>query len=211
MKKKNIELLFQALDQSIPDPQSDLRFENNFELLISVILSAQATDISVNKVTPALFGVAPTPEAMVALGEDQIRYHIRTIGLYNSKAKNVFNCCRKLVESYNSQVPRTREELESLAGVGRKTAGVVLNIAFDEAAIPVDTHVFRIANRTGLVKAKNPLATEQALLKVVPKWVLKKAHHLLILHGRYVCKARSPECQNCCLLQYCEFSEKNLD
>lgn len=209
MKKVTIEALFQGLSKSIPEPKSDLQFENNFQLLIAVMLSAQTTDVSVNKATPELFRLAPTPQKMVELGVDKIRQCIKTIGLYNGKASNAYKTCKILVEKHNSQVPSTREELEALPGVGRKTAGVVLNVAFQENTIPVDTHVFRIANRTGLVKTKTPTETELKLLKLVPEWVLGKAHHLLILHGRYVCKAKKMLCSTCVIEQQCEFKQKS--
>lgn len=208
LNAKKIDTLFRKLSETISTPVSELNYRNHFELLISVILSAQATDVSVNKVTPDLFEAAPTPEAMVALGEDKIRHYIRKIGLTNSKAKNIYNCCKSLVENFNSQVPDTREELESLGGVGRKTAGVILNVAFGKPEIPVDTHVFRVSNRIGLAKAKTPLATEKQLIKVIPEWAGTDAHHLLILHGRYVCKARKPLCEECCIVNECE---KNPD
>ncbi len=205
MNANSIEALFQALNTAHPNPQSDLRYGNHFELLVAVILSAQATDQSVNRVTPALFARAPTPQAMLELGEEGIRPFIQSIGLFNGKAKNLASCCRSLVEQHQGQVPNTRKELEALAGVGAKTAGVVLNIAFGEPTIPVDTHVFRLSNRLGLVKTKNPQSTEPSLLKVVPKWARPKAHHLLILHGRYICKARKPLCDDCCIQTYCQF------
>ncbi|MCP4296229.1 MAG: endonuclease III [Proteobacteria bacterium] len=209
MKAKNIEHLFRSLVSEIPQPKSDLQYKNNFQLLVAVILSAQATDVSVNKVTPALFKAAPTPEKMVRLGEKGIRPYIKTIGLFNNKAKNLYQCCMMLEQQHDSKIPNNRKALEQLPGVGEKTAGVVLNIAFDQAEIPVDTHVFRLANRTGLVSAKTPSKTEQQLKKVVPKWVIKKAHHLLILHGRYVCKARKPLCEKCCIYEDCEYNEKS--
>ena len=208
MKKENIEALFQGLSKSIPNPKSDLRFENNFQLLIAVMLSAQTTDVSVNVATPDLFQIAPTPEKMVELGIDGIRERIKKIGLYNMKAANVLKTCTLLIEKHQSKVPATREELEALPGVGRKTAGVVLNVAFQQNTIPVDTHVFRIANRTGLVKTKTPTDTELKLLKIVPKWALPKAHHLLILHGRYTCKAKKMLCPSCVIEPQCEFKEK---
>ncbi|MGK0291060.1 MAG: endonuclease-3 [bacterium] len=211
MSPEKISSLFKILHTSNPNPETELNFQNTFELLISVILSAQATDISVNKVTPALFAIAPTPESMVNLGVDEIKKKIKSIGLYNSKAKNIYLCCKSLVENFKSQVPRTRKELESLAGVGRKTAGVVLNEAFGEKTIAVDTHVFRVSNRLGLVKAKTEIETEKELMKVVPDFVLQDAHHLLILHGRYICKARKPVCSQCHLTEYCEYPDKIID
>jgi endonuclease III len=208
---KKIDLLFKALTQSIPDPVSELNYQSIYQLLVAVILSAQATDVSVNKVTPKLFQEAPTPEEMVVLGIDKIRSHIKSIGLYNAKAQNIFNCSKMLIEEYDSKVPDVREHLERLPGVGRKTAGVVLNIAYKQATIPVDTHVFRVSNRTGLVKAKTPDKTEMQLMKVVPSWAGNTAHHLLILHGRHICKAKKPLCSQCCICEYCDFPEKRLD
>ena len=211
MSPKKIDQLFRALVQSIPDPVSELKYHSIYQLLVAVILSAQATDVSVNKVTPKLFQKAPTPEAMVSLGIAKIKSHIKSIGLYNAKAQNIFNCSKMLIEEYGSQVPDTREHLERLPGVGRKTAGVVLNIAFKQPTIPVDTHVFRVSNRMGLVKAKTPEKTEEQLIAVVPDWAGNTAHHLLILHGRYVCKAQKPLCSHCCICEYCEFAEKRMD
>jgi len=208
---QKIDTLFKELAKSLPNPVSELRYQSNFQLLVSVILSAQATDISVNKVTPELFKLAPTPEAMVHLGTEKIRKKIKSIGLYNAKAQNIHRCSERLVNEFDSEVPGNREDLESLPGVGRKTAGVVLNIAFDQPTIPVDTHVFRISNRTGLVKAKTPEKTEAQLMRVVPEWVVKKAHHLLILHGRYVCKAQKPMCRQCCIEEFCEYQSKIID
>jgi len=208
MSPKKIEKLFQALDQSLPDPKSELDYRNHFELLIAVILSAQATDVSVNKVTPALFAAAPTPLAMIKLGEEGIREKIKSIGLYNAKAKNISRACQLIVQDYKSEIPASRKELERLPGVGTKTAGVLLNIAFNQPTIPVDTHVFRVSNRTGLVKTKTPQQTEQPLLNVVPDWVKQKAHHLLILHGRYTCKARKPLCHDCAIDDLCEYTDK---
>ena len=204
LAKYKIEAIFRNLDQAIPNPESDLKFRNNFELLIAVILSAQATDKAVNLVTPKLFELAPNPEKMVALGLDKIRNQIKTLGLFNNKAKALVSCANSLVEIHNSIVPNTRKELEALAGVGKKTAGVVLNVAFGEPTIPVDTHVFRLSNRLGLVNTKSAEITEPPLLKVVPDWVKPKAHHLLILHGRYVCKARKPDCGLCPVTEYCK-------
>ena len=210
MSPQHIEELFKSLSLSLPDPKTELKFQNHFQLLLAVILSAQATDVTVNRVTASLFKVAPTPEAMVRLGEKGIRFHIRTLGLFNIKAKNIVQCCKLLLEKHESRVPETRQLLELLPGVGRKTAGVVLNVAFDQPVIPVDTHVFRLANRTGMVKAHNPKETEKQLVKIVPEWVAKKAHHLLILHGRYICKAQKPLCNQCCIYKYCEFPEKTV-
>ena len=208
MTPSSITKVFQLLSKSFPDPKTELKFDNHFQLLIAVMLSAQATDISVNRVTGALFEAAPDPSAMVILGENRIKSFIKSIGLANTKAKNIYKTCRKLIEEHNSAIPRTRKELESLPGVGHKTAGVVLNVAFGEATIPVDTHVFRVSNRLGLVSTKNPTETEKQLLELVPQKYLPSAHHLLILHGRYVCKARKPLCAECCVNKQCEHPEK---
>ena len=208
MNKGAVETLFQRLQAANPHPRSELQYDNPFELLVAVALSAQATDVSVNKVTPALFARAPTPAAMAALGEDGIAEHIRTIGLYRTKAKNVAALSRILVEQHAGQVPRTREALEALPGVGRKTANVVLNIAFGEPTLAVDTHIFRVSNRLGLARGETPLAVETKLLKVVPPAYLHDAHHWLILHGRYVCKARKPECWRCALSDLCAYRPK---
>lgn len=210
MTPKNISRVFQLLSKSLPNPQTELKYGDNYQLMIAVILSAQATDVSVNRVTGPLFKEAPTPDTMIALGEKRIKNHIKSIGLYNAKAKHILDTSRILVEQYDSAIPRTRKELEALPGVGRKTAGVILNVAFGEATIPVDTHVFRVSNRLGLVRTKTPTTTEKQLLEVVPKKYLGKAHHLLILHGRYVCKARNPLCEACCVNQVCEFGEKTV-
>lgn len=210
MQPTSITKIFRLLADSFPNPQTELIYKNNYQLLIAVILSAQATDISVNRVTATLFSDAPTPDLMVQLGEKEIKNHIKSIGLSNTKAKNVLNTSRIIIEKYNSKIPDTREELETLPGVGRKTAGVVLNVAFGEATIPVDTHVFRVSNRLGLVKTKSATETEKKLLKIVPKKLLPKAHHLLILHGRYVCKARKPACSDCCIRLHCEYQAKTV-
>jgi endonuclease-3 len=185
-----------------------LHFGSPFELLVAVILSAQATDKGVNKATARLFAVANTPAGVLALGEDGLKEHIRTIGLFNSKAKNILATCQRLVDEHGGEVPRDRQALEALPGVGRKTANVVLNTAFGEPTIAVDTHIFRVANRTGLAAGKTPLAVEQRLLRLVPAEFLKDAHHWLILHGRYVCKARSPNCPGCPIADLCEFKGK---
>ncbi|MCG8338983.1 MAG: endonuclease III [Proteobacteria bacterium] len=210
MTPKKINNIFKRLTDSITEPITALEYNSEFELLIAVILSAQATDVSVNQATPALFQVAPTPKAMLDLGEKKLVGFIKRIGLYKSKSANIIKTCKILVEEHNSAIPDTREELERLPGVGRKTAGVVLNVAFGKPEIPVDTHVFRVSNRLGLVKAKNVDETEKQLLKNVPDWAKPKAHHLLILHGRHVCKARKPMCQDCCLNKLCEFKEKTV-
>lgn len=208
MVNKKIKIIFERLSADRPNPRSELRFDNHFQLLIAVILSAQATDVSVNRVTPELFAAAPTPEKMLSLGEKRVQSYIKSIGLSNSKAKNIIKCCERLINQFNSIVPDDRDALESLAGVGRKTAGVILNVAFDKNEIPVDTHVFRVSNRIGLVKAKNPLETEKQLLQRVPKDYLNSAHHLLILHGRHICKARKPICESCVINDLCEFPDK---
>lgn len=210
MNKAKRRAIFLALQQQNPMPKTELEYASDFELLIAVILSAQATDISVNKATQTLFSVANTPEAMLRLGEDALKTYIRTIGLFNSKAKNIIATCQKLITDYASQVPNTLEALQSLPGVGRKTANVVLNTAFHQAAIPVDTHVFRVANRTGLAKGKTPLVVEQALMKHIAKEFLLNAHHWLVLHGRYVCTARKPHCSRCVIRTWCEYPHKKL-
>ena len=199
---------FRKLSEAIPEPTTELQHSNPFELLVSVILSAQATDKSVNKVTPALFANYPDPASMHAAGEFEVLSHIRTIGLAPTKAKHVVKTCGQLVELHEGQVPRTREALEALAGVGRKTANVILNTAFGEPTIAVDTHIFRVSNRTGLAPGKDVLQVERKLLEVVPRKFRKDAHHLLILHGRYTCKARTPECGQCVVFRQCAWTEK---
>lgn len=203
--------IFSRLREDNPNPQTELNYSSDFELLIAVILSAQATDVGVNKATDKLFPVARTPEAMYALGVDGLTEHIKTIGLYRTKAKNVIETCRLLVERHNSQVPQTREELEALPGVGRKTANVVLNTAFGQIAMAVDTHIFRVSNRTGIAKGKTVLEVEKKLLRLVPKEFLLDAHHWLILHGRYVCRARTPQCGSCRIEDLCEYKHKTSD
>lgn len=188
---------FNRLRAINPHPRTELEYSTPFELLISVILSAQATDVSVNKATQTLFAVANTPGALIALGENGLKQHIRSIGLFNTKAANILKCCRILLEQYHGKVPNERSALESLPGVGRKTANVVLNTAFAQPTIAVDTHIFRVANRTGLAKGKTPLEVELKLLRAVPEEFLADAHHWLILHGRYTCKARKPNCSEC--------------
>jgi endonuclease III len=200
--------IFRRLSEAIPEPKTELTHTSTFELLIAVILSAQATDKGVNIATAKLFPVANTPQAIVDLGLEGLESYIKTIGLYHSKAKNVLATCRMLVEQFNSEVPRTREALESLPGVGRKTANVILNTAFGEATIAVDTHIFRLGNRIGLAPGKTPLDVEKKLLKTVPKEYMQDAHHLLILHGRYVCVARKPKCAACVIYDQCEYKEK---
>jgi endonuclease-3 len=203
--------IFRRLHADNPDPKTELAYTTPFELLISVILSAQATDVSVNKAMAKLYPVANTPEAIFALGVDGLSEYIKTIGLYNSKAKNVIETCRLLIEHHNSQVPETREALEALPGVGRKTANVVLNTAFRQIAMAVDTHIFRVSNRTGIAPGKNVVEVEKQLMKFVPKPYLLDAHHWLILHGRYVCQARKPRCGSCRIEDLCEYKLKTSD
>jgi endonuclease-3 len=200
--------IFRRLQQANPHPTTELEYTTPFELLIAVILSAQATDVSVNKAMRKLFPVANTPEQIYALGVDGLIPYIQTIGLYRTKAKNVIETCRLLVERHGGEVPRTREELEALPGVGRKTANVILNTAFGEIAIAVDTHIFRVANRTGIAPGKNVEEVERKLMKLVPPEYRMDAHHWLILHGRYTCTARSPQCWNCMLADLCDFKAK---
>ena len=204
------EALFAELSRHISNPKTELKYRSRFQLLIAVILSAQATDVSVNRATRSLFRVAPTPEKMLGLGLTGIRSHIRTIGLFNSKAANILKTCELLLSIHNGRVPKTRAELEALPGVGRKTANVILNTAFGAATIAVDTHIFRVANRTRLAPGKTVLAVEKKLLQLTPAAYLKDAHHLLILHGRYTCKARAPNCGACCILNFCEYPKKVL-
>ncbi|MDP6080692.1 MAG: endonuclease III [Arenicellales bacterium] len=208
MSPYKINRLYQALSASITAPVTELVYASPFELLIAVILSAQATDTSVNQATRELFAKANTPEALVALGLVRVRAHIKRIGLFNTKAKNIINTSRLLIKEHDSQVPRTRAALESLPGVGRKTANVILNTAFGQPTIAVDTHVFRVSNRTGLAPGKTVGAVEASLMKATPKRYLTNAHHLLILHGRYTCTARRPNCPGCALKRYCQFSDK---
>lgn len=204
MKPDARQAMFERLRARNPHPTTELEYQSPFELLIAVILSAQATDRSVNLATRKLFPIADTPAALLALGEERLAEHIRTIGLYKTKAKNVIATCRLLLERHDGQVPRAREALEALPGVGRKTANVVLNTAFGEATMAVDTHIFRVANRTGLAKGTTPLAVEKKLLRAVPAEFLQDAHHWLILHGRYVCTARSPRCSACAVRPWCD-------
>ncbi len=208
MTKAQIEGFFDRLAGLDPEPKGELDHTSPFTLLVAVVLSAQATDVGVNKATGPLFAVADTPEAILALGEAKLRDYIKTIGLYNSKAKNVIELCRILVSQYGGEVPQDRAALEALPGVGRKTANVVLNIAFGEPTIAVDTHLFRLANRTGLAPGKTVLEVEKSLLKRVPKARLLHAHHWLILHGRYICKARKPDCPRCPVVEFCNYKAK---
>jgi endonuclease-3 len=211
LRPDEIRELFARLAELDPKPTTELTYSTPFELLVAVILSAQATDVGVNKATRRLFPVANTPQKILALGEEDLKRHISTIGLYNAKAANVIAMCRQLLEKHHGEVPRTRAELEALAGVGRKTANVVLNTAFGEPTIAVDTHIFRVANRTGLAPGKTVRAVEDALLAVVPDEYRHDAHHWLILHGRYTCKARKPECPRCPIRDLCRWPDKTVD
>lgn len=211
MNKLKRRQIFERFREDNPEPTTELNYSTPFELLIAVILSAQATDVSVNKATDKLYPIANTPEAIAALGEDGLKEYIKTIGLFNAKAKNVIKTCEILIEQYDSQVPQQREQLEALPGVGRKTANVVLNTAFDQLTMAVDTHIFRVSNRTKIAPGKTPLAVEKALLKNIEKEFLKDAHHWLILHGRYVCTARKPKCGACRIEDLCEFKQKTED
>jgi endonuclease-3 len=202
--------IYRRLLANDPDPDTELEYESAFELLISVILSAQATDISVNKATKELFPKANTPQAIYELGEAGLKPYIKSIGLFNSKAENIIKTCRLILDEFGGEVPRTRDELETLPGVGRKTANVILNTAFGEPTIAVDTHIFRVANRTGLAKGKTPLEVEKRLTKLTPEEYRQNAHHWLILHGRYVCKARKPECGECSIIDLCEYRKKTM-
>jgi len=209
MKKQNIVEMFQRFEAASPEPQGELDHVNAYTLLVAVVLSAQATDVGVNKATKALFEVADTPAKMLKLGEAKVRDYIKTIGLYRNKAKHVIGLSHLLLENFDGEVPQTRQELESLPGVGRKTANVVLNMAFGKPTIAVDTHLFRLGNRTGLATGKTPLEVEKKLEKNIPEQFLYHAHHWLILHGRYVCKARKPECGACLINDLCEYKAKS--
>jgi len=209
-KEKRYEI-FSRLKAQNPNPTTELNFSNTFELLIAVILSAQATDKGVNKATVHLFKVANTPQAILDLGLDGLKEYIKTIGLYNSKAENIIKACQMLVEKHDSIVPDNRKDLEALPGVGRKTANVVLNTAFHQPTMAVDTHIFRISNRTGIAKGKDVLEVEQKLLRHVPRDFLLDAHHWLILHGRYICVARKPKCSACIIEDLCDFKEKTIE
>ena len=211
MNKAKRHEIFSRLREDNFNPVTELNYSNPFELLIAVILSAQATDVGVNKATDRLYPVANTPEAIHALGVEGLSEYIKTIGLFNSKARNVIETCRLLVEKHNSEVPQTREELEALPGVGRKTANVVLNTAFGQPVMAVDTHIFRVSNRTGIAPGKTVLEVEKRLMRLVPKEFLLDAHHWLILHGRYVCKARTPQCGSCRIEDLCEYKHKTSD
>ena len=208
MKRDDVVEMFRRLRDYNPKPETELLYESPFQLLVAVILSAQATDVGVNKATRKLFPVAPTPEKMLALGEEGLKRYINTIGLYNAKAKNVIATCRILIDRHGGEVPDSREALEALPGVGRKTANVVLNTAFGEPTMAVDTHIFRLANRTGLARGKTVRQVEDKLVKVIPEEFARDAHHWLILHGRYVCKARKPACPDCILHDLCAYKHK---
>jgi endonuclease-3 len=210
MRLSDIDKVFESLSKREPDPRTELNFQDPYTLLVAVALSAQATDVSVNKATGRLFQRANTPEKMVALGVEGVKSYIKTIGLFNTKAENVIKLSRMLIDNHNSIVPEDRAALEALPGVGRKTANVVLNEAFGHPTIAVDTHIFRVGNRTGMAPGKTPDAVEKELLRRVPKRFQKGAHHWLILHGRYVCKARKPECSNCAISEYCLYRDKQF-
>ncbi|MBA3813387.1 MAG: endonuclease III [Alphaproteobacteria bacterium] len=208
MTPQEIDLFFEKLSALNPNPQGELHSINPFTLLVAVVLSAQATDKGVNKATVELFKVAPTPEKMFALGEEGLKSFIKTIGLFNTKARNIMALCQRLITDFEGEIPHTREDLESLPGVGRKTANVVLNAAFHKPVIAVDTHIFRLSNRTGLAPGKTPLDVEKELMKRIPSRWLLKAHHWLILHGRYICKARKPLCSICHVRDECHYPDK---
>jgi len=208
MKKTDVFEFFRRLAESNPAPETELEYVNPYTLLVAVALSAQATDVGVNKATRSLFAKVKTPEAMLELGEEGLKQHIKTIGLFNTKAKNVIAAARILVDEFGGEVPRERDKLETLPGVGRKTANVVLNVAFGQPTIAVDTHIFRVSNRTGLAPGKNPLEVELKLEKTVPETFVTHAHHWLILHGRYICKARTPECWHCPVSDLCAYKPK---
>ncbi len=208
MPQEQVQHLFEHLRDLDPEPKTELNYKTPFELLAAVMLSAQSTDVGVNKATAKLYPIANTPQAILDLGEERLKTYISTIGLYNSKAKHLMKTCKMLVQLHNGQVPNTRKELEALPGVGRKTANVALNILFHEPTIAVDTHIFRVGNRTGLATGKTPLDVEKKLLKVIPKEFMMHAHHWLILHGRYTCTARKPKCHECPIGDYCQWPEK---
>ena len=208
MNKDKRAAIFERLRRENPEPTTELRYGTPFELLVAVVLSAQATDVSVNRATASLYKQANTPAAMLALGLEGLKAHIKTIGLFNTKAENILKTCRLLIEEHDGEVPRTREALEALPGVGRKTANVVLNTAFGEATIAVDTHIFRVGNRTRIAPGKNPREVEDKLLRWVPEAYQRGAHHWLILHGRYVCTARKPRCGACVIEDLCEYRDK---
>jgi endonuclease-3 len=208
VNKSTLQQIFQRFQAQNPHPKTELHYQSHFELLVAVILSAQATDISVNKATQHLFPMANTPEAILALGEERLKNYIKTIGLFNSKARHIIQTCERLVAIHHSKVPKTRAELEALPGVGRKTANVILNTLFGQPTIAVDTHIFRVANRTGLARGKTPLAVERHLEKNIDPQYLLDAHHWLVLHGRYVCVAKKPHCPSCIIQDLCEYPQK---
>ncbi len=208
MNAAEIQRFFETLQAANPEPVTELNYSNDFELLAAVMLSAQSTDVGVNKATKKLFPVANTPAAMLELGEDRLKTYISSLGLYNSKAKHLIKACAILVREHHGKIPKTRRELEALPGVGRKTANVVLNVLFDEPTMAVDTHIFRVGNRTGLAPGKTPLEVEKGLLKAIPKPFMQHAHHWLILHGRYTCTARKPKCHACPVAAECHWPEK---
>jgi endonuclease-3 len=211
MKPADIKAFFAVLALANPKPRSELEFSNNFELLTAVLLSAKATDVSVNKATQKLFLVANTPQTMLALGLEGLQSYVKSIGLYQTKSRHLLQTCQILLEQHDGQIPHTRQALEALPGVGRKTANVVLNVAFGEPVIGVDTHIFRISNRTGLASGKTPMAVEKQLQERIPQEYLSHAHHWLVLHGRHVCQARRPNCKTCSVANYCTFPNKILD
>jgi len=210
MNAHKIREIFLRFQRANPKPTTELKYHSHFELLVAVILSAQATDISVNKATEKLFSIANTPEKILKLGIAKLKEHVKTIGLFNTKATNIIKACQILVEKHHSRVPNNRDALEELPGVGRKTANVILNTCFGQPVIAVDTHIFRVANRIGLAKGKTPLTVEQQLLKVIPYEFIHDAHHWLILHGRYTCVARKPRCPDCLIKDLCEFTDKTI-
>ena len=209
MNREIREEIFHRLSIAITNPSTELNYHSHFELLVSVMLSAQATDVSVNKATAKLFKIANTPKSIMQLGEDELKHYIKTIGLYNSKSRHIIQTAKILHERYNDKIPDRREELESLPGVGRKTANVILNTAFGQPTIAVDTHIFRVSNRTRIAPGKNVLEVEKRLIKFVSEQFKQDAHHLLILHGRYTCTARNPKCAECCILDLCEYRKKS--
>lgn len=209
MRPENIKEIFKRFKKNNKKPTTELEYSSEFELLIAVLLSAQATDISVNKATKPLFKKYNTPEKIYNLGLDKLKEYIKTIGLYNTKAQNIIKTCKILIDEHNSKIPESREALEKLPGVGRKTANVVLNTAFGHKTMAVDTHIFRVSNRTGIAPGKTPLEVENNLLKNIPRNYLKDAHHWLILHGRYICKARKPDCGNCLIVDLCKYGDKS--
>ncbi len=211
MNKTKRHEIFNRWREQNPNPETELNYSSAFELLAAVLLSAQATDVGVNKATAKLFPAANTPQTIYALGVDGLKEYIKTIGLFNSKAENLIKTCKILIDQHNSEIPQTREALEALPGVGRKTANVVLNTAFRQVAMAVDTHIFRVANRTRIAPGKNVLEVEQRLLRLVPEEFLLDAHHWLILHGRYTCKARKPQCESCLIEDLCEYRQKTTD